>query len=241
MVVISKPKLEGYYNKTMIISTDCIYPFQRDITILKDIPLQAIADDERYYCYRFTTSKHYIENIFYSREACAGSCDGYYLGSCYCINRLQRVTWLVGIQFGFEEYEDIECKPYHSISLTKKLISKEIIEKEGYSSNGTSLLPEIEDHITEEISGKSITFLVWFKASKGKEDENLHLSLASISSATFDDSTNLSIFSMNDETEDAEETEENELNENDNDENDNDENDYSTTTSVSGLKRKDLE
>ena len=63
MVVISKPKLEGYYNKTMIISTDCIYPFQRDITILKDIPLQAISNDERYYFYRFTTSKHYIENI----------------------------------------------------------------------------------------------------------------------------------------------------------------------------------
>ena len=59
MVVISKPKLEGYYNKTMIISTNYIY-----IAILKDIPLQVIANNERYYCYHFTTSKHYIENIF---------------------------------------------------------------------------------------------------------------------------------------------------------------------------------
>ena len=66
----------------------------------------------------------------------------------------------MGLKFSSNDYSALEFKTYFSHKLNKKLLSQDLINQRGIDSNGNPLLSEIEEHIINMLSEKSITFLI---------------------------------------------------------------------------------
>lgn len=171
-VVLHRPKFQGHYGSLALISTDCIYPIAGDLPKLKNFPPGSTVSDDNYCSYRITTSRFKVDSIKSCATACDGSCDGHYLDKCYCSKRIRTSCWLLGLEFYFVDHKDVDIKCYYSRNLTSKLVHESVIKSKGFSASGVMLLTEIEDHIANQLEGKELTFLIWFKPSM-KEGEDL--------------------------------------------------------------------
>ena len=83
-VALSKPKLESYYEKEIVLSVECIFLVNKNIDLVKELSSNAITEDRKFSCFQFWTSKFCIQEFYYSDSARKGSCDRYYLGKYFC-------------------------------------------------------------------------------------------------------------------------------------------------------------
>ena len=123
-VVLLKPKIEGCYEKEIVISSEFILLLNESIDLIKELSRSTIIEDRKYSSFWFQMSEFDTREIYYPASACKGSYNRCCPGKCFCLKKMNATSWIIGIKFDFTELEDARIKTYCSNKLVSQLLSK---------------------------------------------------------------------------------------------------------------------